>query len=445
MELERIDSELAQLIVEESRRQDGTLKLIASENYASHGVLVAMSSTVEFGGTAWENHLNDKYAEGYPGKRHYGGCEVVDQVEQLAINRAKAVFGAEHVNVQPHSGTQANLAAYAGLLEAGDRVLGLDLAQGGHLSHGARINLSGKLYSFAHYGVDPQTESLDYDAIARQAREFRPKLIVAGASAYSRIIDFEALRRIADEVGSMLMVDMAHIAGLVAGDAHPSPVPFADVVTTTTHKTLRGPRGGMILCKAQYGKAIDRAVFPGTQGGPFMHVIAAKAVCLKEAATPAFRAYAAQVVANARAMAAALERQGLRIVSGGTDNHLMLVDVRPVNLTGAEAENLLAAVGITANKNLLPFDPEPQQRTSGIRLGTPAITTRGMGEAESAEIGDLIAATLKNREDQEMLGRARARAAELCRAFPIPSDPLTVTPPRTTSVAMPSAVPAEQR
>ncbi|MHB0870078.1 MAG: serine hydroxymethyltransferase, partial [Chloroflexota bacterium] len=309
MQLERVDSELARLIVEEGRRQEDTIKLIASENYASQGVMAAMACPVEFGGAVWDNRLNDKYAEGYPGRRHYGGCEVVDEVEQLAIDRAKALFGAEHVNVQPHSGTQANLAVYAALLQIGDRVLGLDLAQGGHLSHGSRISLSGKLYTFAHYGVDPKTEMLDYGALGRQAREFRPKMIVAGASAYSRIIDWAALRAIADEVGALLMVDMAHIAGLVAGGAHPSPVPFADVVTTTTHKTLRGPRGGMILSRAEYGKAIDRGVFPGTQGGPFMHVIAAKAVCLKEASTPEFRSYAAQVVANARSLARGLEQR----------------------------------------------------------------------------------------------------------------------------------------
>ncbi|MGE5619002.1 MAG: serine hydroxymethyltransferase [Sphingomonadaceae bacterium] len=427
MELERIDSELARLIVEEGRRQEDTIKLIASENYASQGVMTAMACPVEFGGTVSDNRLNDKYAEGYPGRRHYGGCEVVDQVEQLAIDRAKALFGAEHANVQPHSGTQANLAVYAALLEVGDRVLGLDLAQGGHLSHGSRISLSGKLYSFGHYGVDPNTETLDYEALGRQAREFCPKMIVAGASAYSRIIDWAALRAIADEVGALLMVDMAHIAGLVAGGAHPSPIPYADVVTTTTHKTLRGPRGGMILSRSQYARAIDRAVFPGTQGGPFMHVIASKAVCLKEASTPEFRIYAAQVVANARALARGLEKRGLRIVSGGTDNHLMLVDLRPVDISGAAAEALLATVGITVNKNLLPFDPAPQQTTSGIRLGTPAVTTRGMGEAEMEQIADLIATTLSKREDREWLSEARARSLELCRAFPIPEDPLAVS------------------
>ncbi len=428
-ELERVDSELARLIAEESRRQGDTIKLIASENYASQAVLDAMACSVEFGGGIWDNHLNDKYAEGYPGHRHYGGCEVVDQVEQLAIDRAKALFGAEHVNVQPHSGTQANLAAYVGLLTIGDRILGLDLNMGGHLSHGSRISLSGKMYTTAHYGVDPQTEMLDYDTIARQAREFKPKLIVAGASAYSRVFDWAALRAIADEVGAMLMVDMAHIAGLVAGGAHPSPVPYADVVTTTTHKTLRGPRGGMIMCRAQYGRAIDRAVFPATQGGPFMHVIAAKAVCLKEASTPAFRDYAARVVANAKQLAATLAKSGLRIVSGGTDNHLMLVDVRPMGLTGAAAEDLLAAVGITANKNLLPYDPAPQQQTSGVRLGTPAMTTRGMGEGEMREIGTMIASALTSNGDTGTLQRLRSRALELCRSFPIPSDPLAMPVP----------------
>jgi glycine hydroxymethyltransferase len=428
-ELERVDSELARLIAEESRRQGDTIKLIASENYASQAVLDAMACSVEFGGTVWDNHLNDKYAEGYPGHRHYGGCEVVDQVEQLAIDRAKALFGAEHVNVQPHSGTQANLAVYAGLLSIGDRILGLDLNMGGHLSHGSRISLSGKLYTTAHYGVDPKTEMLDYDAIARQAREFKPKLLVAGASAYSRLFDWVALRAIADEVGAMLMVDMAHIAGLVAGGTHPSPVPYADVVTTTTHKTLRGPRGGMILCRGQYAKSIDRAVFPATQGGPFMHVIAAKAVCLKEASTPAFKSYAGGIVANAKQLASTLEKSGLRIVSGGTDNHLMLVDVRPIGLTGAAAENTLAAIGVTTNKNLLPYDPAPQQQTSGIRLGTPAMTTRGMGEAEMREIGSMIASALTNQGDAALLQRLRSRALELCQSFPIPVDPLMVAVP----------------
>ena len=314
--LEQYDRELAMLIAEEAQRQADTIKLIASENYASRAVLEAISCPVEYEGVVWGNNLNDKYAEGYPGKRHYGGCEVVDAVEQLALDRARSLFGAEHANVQPHSGTQANLAAYAALLEPGDRVLAMDLNQGGHLSHGSRINFSGKIYSFEHYGLDPESESIDYDAVGKQAEQFRPKLIVAGASAYSRTIDFAALRDIADRVGAMLMVDMAHIAGLVAGGAHPSPVPFADVVTTTTHKTLRGPRGALILCRAEYARAVDRAVFPGTQGGPFMHVIASKAVCFKEAASDAFKSYASAVVSNARALAAELEKRGFRIVSG---------------------------------------------------------------------------------------------------------------------------------
>ncbi|MGI5837481.1 MAG: serine hydroxymethyltransferase, partial [Chloroflexota bacterium] len=347
-------------------------------------------------------------------------------IEQLAIDRAKALFGAEHVNMQPHSGTQANLAVYAGLLNIGDKILALALNMGGHLSHGSRISLSGKLYETAHYSVDPQTELLDYDAIAKQAREFRPKLLVAGASAYSRFIDFQALRAIADEVGALLMVDMAHIAGLVAAGVHPSPVPYADVVTTTTHKTLRGPRGGMILSKAQYAKAIDRAVFPGTQGGPFMHVIAAKAVCLKEASTPEFQQYAKQVVSNAKGLARGLEQRGMRIVSGGTDNHLMLVDVRPIEMTGAAAEDLLAKVNVTVNKNLLPYDPAPQAQTSGIRLGTPAVTTRGMGEAEISEIADIIATTLTSDGREDVIEGLRARSLQLCRRFPIPRDPLAV-------------------
>ncbi len=427
MELVTYDMELAALIAEEASRQADTIKLIASENYASEAVLEAMACPVEMGGTAWGNHLTDKYAEGYSGKRHYGGCEVVDKIEDLAIQRAKALFGAEHVNVQPHSGTQANLAAYAGLLELGDKVLAMDLAQGGHLSHGSRLSLSGKLYSFAHYGVDRETGMLDYDAIERQALEFRPRLIVAGASAYSRIIDWQALRQISDRVGAMLMVDMAHIAGLVAGGVHPSPVPYADVVTTTTHKILRGPRGGMIISKAAYAKAIDRAVFPGTQGGPFMHIIAAKAVCLKEAASASFAAYAAQVVANAKALAAGLQRYGLRLVSGGTDNHLMLVDLRPIDMTGAAAEAALARAGITANKNLLPYDPLPQQQISGIRLGTPAITTRGMSEREMDELAEIIVGAMKSSGNVRATVRLRDRALDLCRAFPIPQDPLAVT------------------
>jgi glycine hydroxymethyltransferase len=424
MELESFDRELAILIAEEASRQADTIKLIASENYASEAVLAAISCPVEIGGVSWDNHLTDKYAEGYPGKRHYGGCEVVDQIEDLAIRRAKELFGAEHVNVQPHSGTQANLAAYAGLLKPGDRVLAMDLSQGGHLSHGSRLSLSGTLYSFAHYGVDRDTETLDYDAIGAQAKEFRPRLIVAGASAYSRLIDWPALRHVADGVGAMLMVDMAHIAGLVAGRAHPSPVPYADVVTTTTHKTLRGPRGGMIISRAAYAKAIDRAVFPCTQGGPFMHLIAAKAVCFKEAATPAFAAYSAQIVANAKTLAAGLQRRGLRLVSGGTDNHMMLVDLQPIGMTGAEAEAALARAGITINKNLLPYDPLPQQQTSGMRLGTPAVTTRGMGLREMEELADIICATLKGAGDHGVIAEMRERAMALCRSFPIPKNPL---------------------
>ncbi|HZK66020.1 MAG TPA: serine hydroxymethyltransferase [Chloroflexota bacterium] len=424
--LEQYDRELAMLIAEEAQRQADTIKLIASENYASRAVLEAISCPVEYGGAVWANNLNDKYAEGYPGKRHYGGCEVVDAVEQLALDRARSLFGAEHANVQPHSGTQANLAAYAALLQPGDRVLAMDLNQGGHLSHGSRINFSGKIYSFEHYGLDPRTESIDYDAVGRHAEQWRPKLIVAGASAYSRTIDFGALREVADRVGAMLMADMAHIAGLVAGGAHPSPVTFADVVTTTTHKTLRGPRGAVILCKAEYARAIDRAVFPGTQGGPFMHVIASKAVCLKEAASEAFKGYASAVVSNARALAAGLEKRGFRIVSGGTDNHMMLVDVRPIGMTGAEAESLLAQVNVTVNKNLIPFDPAPQQQTSGMRLGTPAITTRGMGHAQMEELAEVIASALKSGGDEAALVGLKARALDLCRSFPIPEDPLAV-------------------
>ncbi len=426
MDLIQYDRELASLIAEEGRRQAETIKLIASENYASQAVLSAATCPVTVDGVVWENHLNDKYAEGYPGRRHYGGCEVVDEIEDLAISRAIDLFGAEHANVQPHSGTQANLAAYMALLEPGDRVLAMDLAQGGHLSHGYRVNQSGHIYRFAHYGVDRETGLLDYAAIARQAREFRPKLIVAGASAYSRVIDWKALREAADGVGAVLMVDMAHIAGLVAGGAHPSPVPYADVVTTTTHKTLRGPRGGMILCKEVHAKAIDRAVFPGTQGGPFMHAIAAKAVCLKEASSDAFKRYAEQIVTNARSLAAALLSHGLEVVSGGTDTHLMLIDLRPFDMTGAVAEDLLARVGITVNKNLLPYDPLPQQQTSGMRLGTPAITTRGMRAADMEDLAAIIVATLKSRGDEETVRQMRQRTLEICRRFPVPRDPLAL-------------------
>ncbi len=392
-----------------ARRQQDGLELIASENFTSQAVLEAMGTC-----------LTNKYAEGLPGARYYGGCEVVDQVEDLARERAKRLFGAEHANVQPHSGAQANMAVYLATLQPGDTVLGMNLAHGGHLTHGSPVNFSGILYNFAAYGVDPGTETIDYDQVARIAREVRPKLIVGGASAYPRVIDFARLRAIADEVGAELMVDMAHFAGLVAAGQHPSPVPHAQYVTSTTHKTLRGPRSGMILCRADKAKAVDKAVFPGIQGGPLMHVIAAKAVCFHEALQPSFRAYQEQVVKNARTLAETLTGHGLPLVSGGTDNHLMLVKVKAVGLTGREAETVLSRVGITVNKNAIPFDPEKPFVTSGIRLGTPALTTRGMKEAEMATIGELIHRALVGRDDEAELGRIRETVAELCAAFPLP-------------------------
>lgn len=404
------DPEIFRWIREEHRRQRETLELIASENFTSAAVLEAMGSA-----------LTNKYAEGYPGRRYYGGCQFVDEVEELARRRACALFGAEHANVQPHSGAQANMAVYFATLQPGDTILGMDLAHGGHLTHGSPVNFSGQLYRVVAYGVDPETERIDYDQVARLAREHRPKLIVVGASAYPRVIDFARFRAIADEVGAKVMVDMAHIAGLVAGGEHPNPVPFAEFVTSTTHKTLRGPRGGFVLCRAGEAKALDKAVFPGMQGGPLMHVIAAKAVCFHEAAQPAFRAYARQVVANARALAETLAAEGLRLVSGGTDNHLVLVDLRPLGVTGREAEQVLERVGITVNKNAIPFDPQPPMVTSGIRLGTPALTTRGMGEAEMREIGQLIAAVLRHRDEPAQLERLADRVRELARAFPHPS------------------------
>ncbi|ADU50872.1 serine hydroxymethyltransferase [Thermaerobacter marianensis DSM 12885] len=404
------DPEILRWIREEHRRQRETLELIASENFTSAAVLEAMGSA-----------LTNKYAEGYPGRRYYGGCPFVDQVEELARRRACALFGAEHANVQPHSGAQANMAVYFATLEPGDTILGMNLAHGGHLTHGSPVNFSGQLYRVVAYGVDPETERIDYDEVARLAREHRPKLIVVGASAYPRVIDFARFRAIADEVGAKVMVDMAHIAGLVAGGAHPNPVPYAEFVTSTTHKTLRGPRGGFVLCREAEAKALDKAVFPGMQGGPLMHVIAAKAVCFHEAAQPAFREYARQVVANARALAETLAAEGLRLVSGGTDNHLMLVDLRSLGVTGREAEQVLERVGITVNKNAIPFDPQPPMVTSGIRLGTPALTTRGMREAEMREIGQLIAAALRHRDEPAELDRIADRVRELAAAFPHPS------------------------
>ena len=403
------DPEIADAIEREARRQHDGLELIASENYPSEPVLAAMGSI-----------LTNKYAEGYPGRRYYGGCEFVDVVETLAINRAKALFGAEHVNVQPHSGSQANIAAYYALLEPGDTAMGLELNHGGHLSHGLPVNISGRWFQFVSYGVDRETERIDYDAMAAAAREHRPKVIVVGATAYPRHYDFARAAEIAEDVGATLMVDMAHFAGLVAGGVHPSPVPYAPVVTTTTHKTLRGPRSALILTNEELAREIDRAVFPGTSGGPHMHTIAAKAVALREAATPEFAAYAAQIVANAKALAEGLQQEGLRLVSGGTDNHLVLVDVGVKGLTGKAAEAALDAAGITANKNTIPYDEQRPTVTSGVRIGTPALTTRGMREAEMAAVARLIGRVLDAVDDESVRAAVRGDARELAAAFPIP-------------------------
>ena len=409
--INRIDPEVSAALRRELERQRNSIELIASENFVSRAVLEAAGSV-----------LTNKYAEGYPNRRYYGGCQYVDEVEVLAIERAKALFGAEHANVQPHAGAQANMAVYFAILSPGDTVLGMSLAHGGHLTHGSPVNFSGKLFNFVHYGVDRETEQIDYDELERLAKEHKPKLVVAGASAYPRIIDFERIRAICDKVGAYFMVDMAHIAGLVAAGLHPSPVPHAHFVTTTTHKTLRGPRGGLILCKEEFAKVIDKTIFPGTQGGPLMHIIAAKAVALKEAAAPEFKEYQQRVVNNAAALAKALMDRGLRLVSGGTDNHLMLVDVRNLRLTGKDAEEALDAVGITTNKNAIPFDPEKPFITSGLRLGTPAVTTRGMGTAEMEAIGDIIYRVLASPEAPEVLEEARQRREKLCRDFPLYDD-----------------------
>lgn len=402
------DQELYQAIEQERTRQHDKIELIASENFVSQAVMEAQGSV-----------LTNKYAEGYPGKRYYGGCEYVDIVEDLARDRAKEIFGAEHVNVQPHSGAQANMAVYSAFLEPGDTVLGMNLSHGGHLTHGSPVNFSGKLYNFEEYGVDQETEVLDYDAVRAKALEIKPKMIVAGASAYPRLIDFKKFRDIAEEVGAYLMVDMAHVAGLVATGHHPDPVPYADFVTTTTHKTLRGPRGGMILTKEKYAKKIDSSVFPGMQGGPLMHVIAAKATAFKEALEPSFKDYSAQIIKNSQAFAESLEAEGIRLVSGGTDNHLLLLDVRTLNLTGKDAEKILDDIGITTNKNTIPFDPEGPFTTSGVRVGTAAVTTRGFKEAELKEVGSIIAFTLKNHQDTAKLEEAKQRVKALTDRFPI--------------------------
>jgi glycine hydroxymethyltransferase len=406
--LSEVDPDIAEVLREEGRRQGTGLELIPSENFVSEAVIEAMGSV-----------LTNKYAEGYPGKRYYGGCEFVDRAEQLAIDRAKALFGAEHANVQSHSGTQANVSVYMSVMQPGDTVLGMNLAHGGHLTHGHPLNFSGKMYKFIPYGVSKETETIDYEELGRLAHEHKPKMIVAGASAYSRIIDFPRMAQIAKEVGALFFVDMAHIAGLVAGGVHPSPVPHADFVSTTTHKTLRGPRGGLVLCKAQYAKELDRITFPGTQGGPLMHTIAAKAVCLKEAAEPGFREYAKQIVANAQKLAAEVSSAGFRIVSGGTDNHLFLIDLYSRGITGKDAQPALDRAGITTNKNSIPFDPTPPMTAGGIRMGTPAITTRGMLEKDMPQIAAWIAEVLLHMGDAERERRIRSEVAEFAVQFPL--------------------------
>jgi glycine hydroxymethyltransferase len=402
------DPQIAAAIDNETRRQHEGLELIASENFVSEAVLEAAGSV-----------FTNKYAEGYPGKRYYGGCEFADVVENLARDRAKKLFGAEHANVQPHAGSQANMEAYAAILQPGDTILGLNLAHGGHLTHGHHLNFSGKTYKIVPYGVTKETETIDYDALEKIAEAERPKLIIGGGSAYPRTIDFARMRQIADKVGALYLVDMAHFAGLVAGGAHPSPVPHAHIVTSTTHKTLRGPRSGMILSKAEFAQAIDKVVFPGMQGGPLVHIIAAKAVCFQEAMQPEFRDYARQIVANAKVLAKSLTDEGFRIISGGTDTHLMLVDVFSKGMLGSEAEKALGEAGITVNKNAIPFDTNPPMKPSGIRIGTPALTTRGMKEAEMSQIGRWIAEALFQRTDPAVLSKVRKQVLDLCEAFPL--------------------------
>lgn len=404
--IKNFDTELYEAMENELRRQRDHIELIASENFTSRAVMQAMGS-----------HLTNKYAEGYPGARYYGGCEYVDIVEQLAIDRAKELFGAEHANVQPHSGSQANVAVYLALLKPGDTILGMDLSHGGHLTHGSKASISGKYFNSCFYGVDPETERIDYEKAMQIAGECKPKLIIAGASAYSRFIDFAKMREIADEVGAYLMVDMAHIGGLVAAGVHPSPVPYADVVTSTTHKTLRGPRGAIILCKDELKKKINSAVFPGTQGGPLMHVIAGKAVCFKEALSEEFKAYQTQVVKNAAVLADTLSKGGIRLVSGGTDNHLILADTMSLGRTGMEVQELLDAAHITANKNSIPFDKQSVKLTSGMRFGTPAATTRGMAESEMVEIGNMIVKLIN--EGDAAVADVKSRVIELCDKFPL--------------------------
>ncbi|NQT29671.1 MAG: serine hydroxymethyltransferase [Candidatus Saganbacteria bacterium] len=406
--IRREDPEIATAIDAELNRQQNNLEMIASENFTSRAVMEACGTV-----------LTNKYAEGYPGKRYYGGCHCVDVSESLAIERAKKLFGAEHANVQPHSGSQANIAAYMAFLKAGETVLGLNLSHGGHLTHGSSVNASGILFNFVSYGVNKDSETIDFAELRSLAKEHKPKMIVAGATAYPRTIDFVKFREICDEVSAVLMVDIAHIAGLVATGLHPSPVPVSEVVTSTTHKTLRGPRAGLILCKEAYAKQVNKAVFPGTQGGPLEHVIAAKAICFKEAMTPQFKKYQEQIIKNAKALAEGLLKNGFRLVSGGTDNHLVLVDLRPKKITGKIAEKVLDSVGITVNKNTIPFDPEKPFVTSGIRIGTPALTTRGMKEAEMKLIADLIGETLSNVDDASIKKEVSGRVLELCKQFPL--------------------------
>lgn len=404
--LTKVDNEVYSLMEKELERQQKGIELIASENIASKAVMEAMGS-----------YLTNKYAEGYPGKRYYGGCYVVDDIEDIARNRAKELFGAEHANVQPHSGSQANMAVYFTVLKPGDTVLGMDLSNGGHLTHGSPVNFSGRLFNFVSYGLNKETETIDYDEVRRLAIEHKPKLIVAGASAYPRVIDFAKFKEICDEVGALFMVDMAHIAGLVAGGVHPSPVPYADFVTTTTHKTLRGPRGGLILCKEKYAKDLDKNIFPGMQGGPLMHIIAAKAVCLKEALDPSFKDYAKQVVSNCKRLADELVKRDFKLVSGGTDNHLILVDLNNKDITGKEAEKLLDTIGITLNKNTVPNETRSPFVTSGVRIGTAAVTTRGFKEEDMAEIAEIIDLAIKNKEED--LSSLKARVEALCDKHPL--------------------------
>ena len=406
--LYEVDPEVALAIDNETRRQHEGLELIASENFVSEAVLEAMGSV-----------FTNKYAEGYPGRRYYGGCEFADVVENLARDRAKQLFGAEHANVQPHAGSQANMAAYAAVLQPGDTILGLNLAHGGHLTHGHPLNFSGKTYRIVPYGVTKETETIDYDDLEKLAEKERPKLIIGGGSAYPRIIDFARMRQIADKVGALYLVDMAHFAGLVAGGVHPSPVPHAHIVTTTTHKTLRGPRAGMILSKAEFAASIDKVVFPGMQGGPLMHIIAAKAVCFLEALQPSFRDYSRQIVSNAKVLAETLAAEGFRIISGGTDTHLMLIDVFSKGMFGSEAEKTLGDAGLTVNKNAIPFDTNPPMKPSGVRIGTPALTTRGMKEAEMRQVGRWISEALHHRSDAATLQRIRQQVLQLAEAFPL--------------------------